>query len=159
MVWGIAVIAVVVLLFVSAGFRKLALGLVAVALVGGAIAYFYGQEEEGLAQTRIPASQLGLENMQLIPNAGGYNFSGRIKNNSTQFTLNRIAFAITMQDCAGEAASQNCVTIAESETSPFLTIPPGQARDFKEVIYFSGGTLKPKGRLDWHYSVSQTRGK
>jgi hypothetical protein len=148
-----------VLLVVSAGFRKLALGLVVIALVGGAIATFYSYEEEKESLTRIPASQVGLENMQLNPNYGGYKLSGRIKNNSGQFTLNRIVLAVTMQDCGGEAAAQNCVTIAESQTSPFLTIPPGQARDFQETVYFSGGTLKPKGRLDWRYSVSQTRGK
>jgi hypothetical protein len=28
-----------------------------------------------------------------------------------------------------------------------LDIPPGQARDFSESLYFSGSALQPKGRL------------
>lgn len=159
MVWEITLVVVFVLLVVSAGLRKAVIALVAITVVGGAIAFYYSQEEELQSQSRIPVSHLGLENMQLNPNYGGYKVSGRIKNNSNQFTLNRIVFVITMQDCSGDAASQSCVTIGESNISPFLTIPPGQARDFQESVYFSGGTLKPKGRLDWHYTVSQTRAK
>lgn len=158
MAWVIAIV-VLVLLVVSAGFRKLALGLVVIAVVGGVIAYFYGQAEERQSLTRIPASQLVLENVRLNPDYSSYKLSGRIKNNSAQFTLTRIVFAITMQDCTGDAPARNCVTIGETNESVYLTIPPGQARDFQDSVYFSGGALKPKGRLDWNYSISQTRGK
>jgi hypothetical protein len=62
-----------------------------------------------------------------------------------------------MQDCTGDTPARNCVTIEEKNESVYLTIPPGQARDFQESIYL--GTLKPKGRLEWNYSVLQTRGE
>lgn len=158
MAWVIAIV-VLVLLVVSAGFRKLALGLVVIAVVGGVIAYLYGQAEEKQSLTRIPVSQLVFENVRLNPDYSSYKLSGRIKNNSAQFTLTKLVFAITMQDCTGDVSARNCVTIGETNESVYLTVPPGQARDFQDSVYFSGGALKPKGRLEWNYSVSQTMAK
>jgi len=158
MTWIIAIL-VLLLLVVSAGFRKFALGLVVLAVAGGTIFYLYNEQERDRSLTRIPASQLGLESVRLNTDYSGYKLSGRIKNNSAQFTLTQVVFAVTMQDCIGEAPSQNCVTIGETKESVYLNIPPGQARDFQDSVYFSGGTLKPKGQLVWNYSVSQTNGK
>jgi hypothetical protein len=88
------------------------------------------------------------ENVTLKPDYSSYKMSGRIKNNSRKFTLKQVAFVVTMQDCAGESTSKNCITIGEGNGSVYLGIPPGQARDFGESIYFSGGVMEtpaPRG--------------
>ena len=62
-----------------------------------------------------------------------------------------------MRDCVDQTPASPCVTIGESREALYLTIPPGQARDFEAQIYFTGGGLKPKGRLDWAWSVAEIR--
>jgi hypothetical protein len=104
-------------------------------------------------------SQLIFENVLLSPDYSGYKMSGRIKNTSAQFTLKEVSYIVTMQDCTGESPSKNCFTIGESSETVYPNVPPGQARDFEDSVYFSGSTLKPKARLEWHYVVTQTKGE
>lgn len=97
--------------------------------------------------------------MALKPSYSGYKLSGRIKNNSQEFTLKQVNLLITMRDCIGTPDSQDCVTIGESHENMDLNIPPGQARDFEKSLYFPGGNLKLLGKLEWNYSVSGIKGE
>ena len=152
MAWLIGIV-VLVLLVASAGFRKFALGLVALGAVVGGVVYLNNEYEESRSLSRIPVSNLVFENVTLNPDYSSYKISGRIKNNSAKFTLKQVTFVVTMKDCADASPSQNCLTIGEDSESVYLNVPPGQARDFEDSVYFSGGTLKPKGRLEWSYLV------
>jgi hypothetical protein len=156
MAWLIGIV-VLVLLVISPGFRRLAGGLIALALMIGGIFYLKNEQEERQSLTRIKVSELDFESVTLSPNYSSYKLAGRIKNNSPKHTLKQVTFVVTMQDCA--AQSQNCVTIGENKETTFLTIPPGQARDFQESVYFSGSRLNPKGHMEWQYTVSQIRGE
>ena len=158
MKWLIGIV-VLVLLVVSVGFRKFVVGLVALGAAVGGVVYLNNEREESRSLSRIPVLQLIFENVLLRPDYSGYKISGRIKNTSAQFTLKEVIYIVTMQDCTGESPSNNCVTIGESTESVYPNVPPGQARDFEDSVYFTGGTLKPKARLVWHYVVSQTKGE
>ena len=156
MAWLIG-FAVLILAVFSAGYRKTAFGLVAIALAGGGLLYMHNKDEEHRALTRIPKAKLVLEDVTLKPYVGGYKMAGRIRNNSAQFSVREIDFVVTVQDCPRAAAAQQCVTIGESSQILNLDIPPGEARDFEESVRFSGSKLKLKGRLEWNYSISRIR--
>ena len=138
MAWLFGVV-VLVLPVALAGWRKCALGLVALGAAGGGAIYLYNEHEETSSLSRIPISELVFENVILKPDYSSYKVSGRIKNDSRKFTL---AFVVRMQDCAGESTSKNRMTIGEGNGSAYLGVPPGQARDFGESIYFSGGAME-----------------
>jgi len=133
--------------------------LVALAAVVGGFFYLQNEREESRSLSRIKNSELVFENVTLKSDYGGYKIAGRIKNNSPKYTLKQVTFIVTMQDCSGESPSQNCITIGENNETAYLTVPPGQARDFDESVYFSGGSLNPKGHLEWNYSISQIKGE
>ncbi len=157
MVW-LAGGAIFILLVASAGFRKLALGLIAMGAAVAAVIFVYSEREDSRSLSRIPIAEVVFENAVVKLDKSSYKISGRIKNNST-FTLTQLDFIVTLQDCAGASTSPNCVTIEESNQSLYITIPPSQARDFDEFINSSGGALNPKGRLRWQFSISQTKGE
>jgi hypothetical protein len=141
MAWLFGIV-VLVLLVASAGFQRFALGLVALGAAGGGAIYLYNEHEESSSLSRIPISEWFFENIKLKPDYSSYKMSGRIKNNSRKFTPKQVAFVVTMQDCAGESTSKNCIAIGKGNGSVYLGIPPGQARDFGESIYFSGGAME-----------------
>ena len=156
MLWLVAIV-VTVLLVLSAGFRKLALWLVVLAVAGIAIVHFNYKSESAAALTRIPVSQLSLEGLSLDTSGSyGYSLSGRIKNNSPTSTLTQARLLVTFQDCTVEASTSGCLTIGEESLTAYVNVPPGQARDFKQSIVFQGVTPRAKGRLVWHCSVQQT---
>lgn len=157
MAWLIGIFAVLVLVGFAAGYRKVAAGLLAIALAIAALLYMQHREEEHLALTRIPSSELVFENVTLKPYVGSYRIAGRIKNNSAKFSVRQIDLVVTVKDCTQGAAEPQCVVIGESNEILNLNIPPGEARDFEESVRFSGSDLKLKGRLEWNYSISQIR--
>ncbi|CAD85110.1 MULTISPECIES: hypothetical protein [Nitrosomonas] len=158
MVWVIGLI-VLILLIVSAWFRKVAVSVIIVTGVVGSLIYVLNEREEERALSRISLAELDFENVALKPSYSGYKLSGRIKNNSQEFTLKQVNLLIIMQDCTGTPDSQDCVTIGESHENMDLNIPPGQARDFEKSLYFPGGNLKLLGKLEWNYSVSGIKGE
>lgn len=158
MVWVIGLI-VLILLIVSAWFRKVAVSVIIVTGVVGSLIYVLNEREEERALSRISLAELDFENVALKPSYSGYKLSGRIKNNSQEFTLKQVNLLITMRDCIGTPDSQDCVTIGESHENMDLNIPPGQARDFEKSLYFPGGNLKLLGKLEWNYSVSGIKGE
>ena len=63
--WWIIAIVVLILFFVSAGFRKFAIALVAIAFIGGFIIHQNNKREEQLSRQRISLHQLIFENVNL----------------------------------------------------------------------------------------------
>ena len=148
--------AVLILVVFAAGYRKVALGMAAIALVVGGLLYMHSREEEHRALTRIPKSELVFENVTLRPYVGSYRIAGRITNSSAKFSVKQIDIVVTVQDCP-RVAGEQCVTIGKSNEILNFDIPPGEARDFAEAVRFSGSNLKLKGRLEWSYSILQIR--
>lgn len=150
-------IAVLILLVASAGFRKFALAIVVLAAIGGGILYRHEKQQEELATTRIPASQVTISGARISLQRGTYRLSGRITNNSQEFTLSNVEIAVTVRDCVPSSTPRSCVTIGDARRTLYNNIPPGQARDFDASLHFPGSGLAPKGELDWQYTISQTR--
>ncbi len=152
------------LMILSVWFRKVAVGVMIFGVVVGAFVYFLNEREDERSLARIQLSELEFENVTLTPGYSRYKLSGRIKNNSPEFSVKRVDLLVTVQDCtdepdAGEPDVRECVTIGESYEEVDLDIPPGQARDFEKSLYFPGGGLKLLGEVEWNYTVSQIRGE
>jgi hypothetical protein len=171
MIW-LAACVVLVLLVVSAGFRKITaivaviVGAAAViAAVGWAIVLFSQSQSRSTARALIPAQEVKLSDVQLeFPDGGPeyghiyYRLSGRVKNNSPTYTLTNLTVSVVMRDCA-DAAHTRCETIGEEPVSLYFNnIPPGQVRDISRA-WLLDTPARPKGELVWNYSITETVGK
>jgi hypothetical protein len=150
-------LAALALIAFAVGYRKTGAALVAAALAAGGALYYLNWREEDLAATRVPISELVLENVTLQPYVGSYRIAGRMSNKSAQYTVRQVDIVVTVRDCTGEGAAKQCVTVGESNEILNLAIPPGEARDFAEAVRFHGSSPKLKGRLDWSYAISRIR--
>lgn len=157
MAWIVGIV-VLVLLVVSAGFRHLVLGIVALGAIIGGVVYLHNENEDQKARSRIPSSELFFEGVVLNTEYGSYKMSGRLTNRSARFTLTQVRFLVTMDDCPTSDSPTGCVTVGESYSTEYLDIPPGQARDFKSYVHFPSD-MKIKSHPQWDYRVSEIKGK
>ena len=153
MVWIIGPV-VLILLVVSAGFRKFAGIFVLIAVIGGVIYWQYQEKyqenEEKQSKTRIKQSELLFEDVSLKTSYGSSDMVGRITNNSSQYTLKEVQLKLTFRDC--DKDNKNCIIVAEDDLFFYINIPPKQARDFKELVYLYSD-LKIKGKMVWDYKI------
>ena len=156
MAWLAATI-VILLLIYSGRFRKVAVALAAVLAVSVVVIYLYMQDSKIQTRSLIAESDLDFQDITLQPDYTGYKITGRIKNNSRQYTMTAVGLNISFDDCDTNTSNENCVTIGESKDRVSLLIPAGQLREISEHVY--PGSTHPKGRLVWHYSVSYIEGK
>ena len=151
MVWIIGLV-VLILLVVSAGFRKFAGIFVLIAVIGGVIYWQYQEKyqenEEKQSKTRIKQSELLFEDVSLKTSYGSPYMVGRITNNSSQYTLKEVQLKLTFRDC--DKDNKNCIIVAEDDLFFYINIPPKQARDFKKSVY---PNLKIKGKMVWDYKI------
>jgi hypothetical protein len=68
--------------------------------------------------------------------------------------LSELDLKITLSDCS---APESCVVIGEASENIYTNVPPGQARDFYETLYFDGQVPEAQGQLIWGYEVKQTK--
>ena len=93
--------------------------------------------------------------MQLSDEARGVkSINGRIRNHSQKFTLIEVRLQVSMEDCV----DNHCEVINQTDVTIKPNIPPGQARDFRERVYFKSD-LTPRGKPELHYRVISTRGE
>ena len=147
----LAVIIVLILLVVSARFRKFAGIFVLVCIVGGLLFWQYQEYEKNKSRNRISPSELVLKNISFKPSNSNYEMTGRIINNSEKFTLNGVQLKITVKDCTNND-NINCIIFSEKNEYIYVYIPPKQARDFKKDIYLYSDQNK-EDRLVWDYSI------
>ena len=98
MAW-VAGIIILILLVVSAGFRKFAGILILVTAVGGFLFWQYQEDEEKNSKTRISPSELVFEGVSLKSSYGSYDMVGRITNTSNKYTLKGVQLKLTFRDC------------------------------------------------------------
>lgn len=152
MLWVIAPLAIVVLVFL-AGFRRTALGLLVAALIAGGLIYRHIGKVQEQAESRIPAADIELGNVDVRRTFDStYEITGRIKNLSETYRIDGISFNVTVSDCAGKGESA-CTVLGRATTHVTLTVPPLESRNFTGVLYY-GDTHRPaKGRLAWKYEI------
>jgi hypothetical protein len=158
MIWGlIGLVLVLVLIGVAVTNNNVGRALpAAFAVVIGIIGYFawYQNHELTLSKQRIPAAAVELADMKITEEARGRQITGRVRNHSQKYTLTELRVRVSMEDCA----DSHCEVINQTDITLKPDVPPGQARDFREPLYFNS-PLAPQGKLELHYVVVSTRGE
>lgn len=160
MIWLVA-LGVLALAVFSPGFRAL-LGVLFVLalLVGGAVFMYVRYEQnahiqqEDAARRRVAPSEVSLDDATLGPQYGSsYRLLARARNSSSLYTVRSIVVAITLRDCPTQTVGEeNCEIVGEKAETVYVRIPPGQARDLDESIYFSPSPMI-HGRMSWSFSI------
>lgn len=116
------------------------------------------KEERALARQRI--KKIELSNIVLDHDFGtSFRFKGKVKNPSTNYTLNRFGVKANVFDCPKKnSTTQKCLTIGEDTGIVYVTVPPGQVRQFKENLYFSN-LPKVEGEFVWSYKITWIEAK
>jgi hypothetical protein len=156
MIWGLLGL-ILVLVLIGVAVTNSSAGRVlpvALAIVIGIIGYFAWHQNQELqhAKQRIPAAEVELADMKIIDEERGKQITGRVRNHSQQYTLRELQVRISMEDCA----DNRCEVINQTDIALKPDVPPGQARDFREPLYFTS-PLAPRGKLVLKYSVVGTR--
>ncbi len=158
--WVLLGIIAVALLFASARYPKFAFGTLAALLGLGIALYFLSLDEVRQGQQRITVDQVLLSHVEMTRGyAGSYNFSGRLTNQSADHALREVEIRVVMSDCPPQAAdaADECVIIGETVKRIAREVPPGQARDFRESVFFSAA--HPKGDVRWQHAVIATHAR
>jgi hypothetical protein len=154
MAWFVAASVVLVSLLFWRGYRKLALGLLAIALVGAVLVYYLDKRLDEEGRKRITASDVAVENVELKRTyRSSYDLTGKVTNNSETVTVERMRFDVTLHDCPA-ASQSDCVLIGKASGEALVNVPPRQARNFTASLYYGGAELKLKGRLVWRYKLT-----
>jgi len=156
MTWlvGIAMVLAVVYLAVTRPRFGLTIGGLIGAFVLIAIGIFWYWDAEQKRETeqakgRIPISQVELVDLRLASSR----LTGRARNRSPRYTLSAVTLRIIVRDCVKD----QCEIVAQDDRDLWLSVPPGQARDFDTVVSF-GRLATPHGSLGWSYEIIGTRG-
>lgn len=146
--------ALLALFVYSTVFRRFTSGLLLLAALGGVI-YLLHQHEKELSRSRIPFSQIAVEEVALNPEFRMYQISGRITNRSPSYTLKQVVLAVTMQEVATNSPGDH-ITLGEATKEIYLDLPPGQTVDFTDSVYFPTDQPPPQSRLQWTCTVVQS---
>jgi hypothetical protein len=164
MLWVILIVAIIIAAFAVPRFGKVVLGLIGILLVlgfiSGIVLFVVNQREQAerqAARARIQKSEIELIDLGLGSSygTGSYKLGGRVRNRSSRYTLTEMRLKFTMRDCA-EAG--DCEIVGQTEDAMYVNVPPGQARDLNESIYFSG-LGRPRGKHQWDYEIVEVLGK
>ena len=159
--WLIA-LGVLALAVFSRGFRAVLVVLVVlavVAVVAGGLLYVYLQYDEGnrqrereAASRRVALSEVVLDDATLgRESTSFYRLRARARNLNASYSVRTIEVAIKVRDCA-DGPANDCDTVGQTKESVFVTIPPGQARDVAESIYFSPPPVF-RGTMSWSFEI------
>ncbi len=149
MTWIAILIVAIILIAMSLHYPRVAFGLLGVLLVAGIIVYRITDSAENSGI--IAAEQLALDNLHMTTAYGdSYYLAGRIRNLSDK-SLREFSVLVQALDCPQETDSADCLIIGEKNISIFTKVPPKQARDFRENVYF--GQIQPAHVLVWRYQL------
>jgi hypothetical protein len=149
--WLLALGAIVLAIY-SRGFRLVAAGVIVV----GAVLIVYStasfNNEREAARSLIPLTDVEIDDARL----GGFDrFTGRIRNSNRSHTLSSFDVKVTIRDCA---PSGQCEVVGQTNTSVYANVPPGQARDFSDYLFFNPPP-RIRGRMEWSYVIDATSGE
>lgn len=152
MKWFLGIL-ILILIVVSARFRKFAITLALVGITIGLLAWQYQEYGKSRVKDRIHPSELTLENISFrqIEDSFDYEMTGRIFNNSEKYVMNGLFLNLSAKECK-DSAENGCVIVSEQKENVYITVPPGQARDFKKNIYLYSNQ-KINNHLIWNYSI------
>lgn len=159
-------IAVLVLFLVGYGYAlvalpqaRLPLAVAGVVIGLGLGVYFWheGPSEAEQAATRIAASELAFDQIDLARSGRGATLTGRVTNGSDRYRLREVALDLRLRDCpAPEMDPEACPTIGEASAITRPDVPPGQIRAFSAHFVFAN--VPPvAGTLRWDWTVTGLR--
>lgn len=138
-------------------------------LVAVVTTYFILDGNKQAARNRIAASELLLQDISIVSKSSSYRITGRAVNNNNEAKVLSFGLEILAWDCTPASSeappnadlndNSNCVTIGEVEEQVFVEIPAGQARDFDDQVYFSGGKLNWHEHMRWETRVQWVEAK
>ena len=106
MLWLLAGIVVVWFAVASAGFRRLLVILVGVAIVGGVLLFTWFEieakartREEEAAKLRIPHSNVEFVDLRMGTDSSFVKLTGRVRNMDSRYTLTRVELRLRVQEC------------------------------------------------------------
>jgi hypothetical protein len=139
-----------------AGHRRAAVALALVTVAAGASLYFYYVHEQDVVTSRIPISEVTLENVALTPTfRSSFDFTAKLTNRSPKYRLDGLEIAVTLRDCAGKDKA-SCKVIGRASATTAVTVPPGASTDLVAALTFGGDRPKAAGRFEWDYEVVAT---
>jgi hypothetical protein len=165
--WGwLLLVAVALLIFAPRAFAVL----VVVAIVGAGALFLWMQHEheeqeraEAAAARTIRPDELDFEDLQLSQGGSVPKITGRVRNRSVH-KLVGFTLQVTVQDCVpkekcGEprAADCRCDVIYNKGMDSLVSVPPGEARDFKVYLEDMYGA-RFRGSSSWSYRLNSIQG-
>ena len=159
MVWLSAIVLLLLIVFVPV-VRKVAVMLLAISVVTIAYCSYQSQQEREASRNRVSSAEIEFDDLRLGASSSTYELTGRVRNKSSQYTVNFIGMKIQVKDCSVTSLSveSTCVVVGESDTSLYLNIPPIQVRDFRQYVSFPND-MKIRGHMQWSYTVSYITAK
>lgn len=145
-------------------------------------------KEAQAAKLRIPRTNVELVDLRMGTDSSSVQLSGRVRNNDPQFTLTNIELRLRVEECPAQAeqirekvvlsapdglseaalkrlidselakTGTRCETVGDSTESISIYVPPGQSRELKEYVSFSG-IGGPRSKRSWHYDVVSISGE
>jgi hypothetical protein len=173
LIGAIAIVALIWFMIVSPGFRKAVIGLFVLVSLGIAWLIYNSNEEakvrqrqqaenERFAVTAIRDEELLLTDVTLKKEGAYWYLKGSITNNS-KFSLGKIVFQISIQDCpqpqnckviGQEAASTNSGSYSYNDRTPI--VPAGQVRLFS-TYPMEFKNMPATRNSQWSYKITEIR--
>lgn len=165
MLWVFLIVGLVAAAFAIPKLGKALLILLGIALAVAALGVCYlivterqNRAEREAAKHRITRNEIELADLTLGKDRvspSGYTLRGRVRNRSANHSLTDLTIRLTMKDCAEPT---KCEVVGQTEERIHVTVPPGQARDLYEYVYFSN-LGSARGKHEWDYDVVEILGK
>ena len=149
-----ACVALIVLTYYSPKIGFAMLSFLAALLIG---LYYFNLDKSEIREYQVSQDQVQLSNLNTeLSYADNWIYSGRITNSSSQ-TLTDVELKVKLYDCPATQSeiTDSCIVIGEVDEFLTLTVPPRQARDFSDNVYFKNAM--PQGKLMWDYEITGTR--
>ncbi len=110
------------------------------------------KQERVVAQSKVSPSEITISNLQFTPTWGmdsrmNFDVTGRITNNSRQYTVSQVAINLSAEDCK----TNPCAVVGTPYIYAGVTVPPGQARDFRTET--SVGINGDATKVLWKYGI------
>lgn len=155
MVWAIVILIVIIAAIAVPNFGKSLLAIVG--LIALLIAFYvYNEKAEAEAsRKRIAPTELQITNLALAPHTYGssYRLTGRLKNTSSKYTVQKVILQITIKDCI---TPDNCEIVGDTSVSIWGTVPPQQTRALNENAYFTDLPAF-RGKWKWTYAIIEVQ--
>jgi hypothetical protein len=156
---GVALVVIVILylLIKSQGFRKAALVVLGLCILGGFLLYGYFENEKAESARKLAHAKtlITSDQIQIIDPRVSFNsydgrpdrITGRLRNNS-KYAVRSVELQLRFEDCPVGGA---CETVGMNEEDVSASVPPGQSRDFDS--YILADKMSAKGKINWNYAI------